>query len=172
MLGLWVFGADLERLWGRNRYLQLLAAGTLTAAVAQLLVNMALGNLAPTLGASGAIFGLLLAYGLVFPQRQFDLLGLLPMLLISTGNDFLGMVGMVLFVVMLTSRGSLPFLQPIPVKAMVMVAIYGAVELYMGVTGTRSGIAHFAHLGGMLGAWLMINWWRGRLPFGGPARRR
>jgi membrane associated rhomboid family serine protease len=172
MLGLWVFGADLERLWGRNRYLQLLAASTLSAALAQLLVGMALGNPSPTVGASGAIFGLLLAYGLMFPQRQFDLLGLLPMLLISTGNQFLGMLGMVLFVVMLTSRGSLPFLQPIPVKAMVMVAIYGAVELYMGVTGTRSGIAHFAHLGGMLGAWLMISWWRGRLPFGGPARRR
>jgi membrane associated rhomboid family serine protease len=169
MLGLWVFGADLERLWGRQRYLQLLGAGALTAGLTQLLVNLPLGSMAPTLGASGAIFGLLLAYGMVFPQRQFDLMGLLPMLLISTGNQFLGMLGTVLFVVMLTSRSALPWLKPIPVKAMVMVAIYGAVELYMGVTSSRSGIAHFAHLGGMLGAWLMINWWRGRLP-GRPRR--
>jgi membrane associated rhomboid family serine protease len=50
-----------------------------------------------------------------------------------------------------------------------MVLIFGAIELLMGIFYTRSGIAHFAHLGGMLGAWLLLLHWRGRLPFG---RRR
>ena len=176
MLGLWMFGADLERLWGRDRYLQLIAASTLTAALAQLLVGVLLGAGGPTLGASGAIFGLLLAYGLMFPQRQFDLMGFLPMLLMMVPNSTVNMIGLVLFVVMIANRSALPFLRPIPIRALTMVAIYGAVELFMGVTGTGAGVAHFAHLGGMLGAWLMISWWRGKLPFsggaGGSSRRR
>ena len=176
MLGLWMFGADLERLWGRDRYLQLIAASTLTAALAQLLVGVLMGAGGPTLGASGAIFGLLLAYGLMFPQRQFDLMGFLPMLLMMVPNSTVNMIGLVLFVVMIANRSALPFLRPIPIRALTMVAIYGAVELFMGVTGTGAGVAHFAHLGGMLGAWLMISWWRGKLPFsggaGGSSRRR
>ena len=176
MLGLWMFGADLERLWGRDRYLRLIAASTLTAALAQLLVGVLLGAGGPTLGASGAIFGLLLAYGLMFPQRQFDLMGFLPMLLMMVPNSTVNMIGLVLFVVMIANRSALPFLRPIPIRALTMVAIYGAVELFMGVTGTGAGGAHFAHLGGMLGAWLMISWWRGKLPFsggaGGSSRRR
>ena len=179
MLGLWMFGSDLERLWGRDRYLQLIVASTLTAALAQLLVGVLLGAGGPTLGASGAIFGLLLAYGLMFPQRQFDLMGFLPMLLMMVPITAVNMIGRVLFVVMIASRSALPFLRPIPIRALTMVAIYGSVELFMGVTGTGAGVAHFAHLGGMLGAWLMINWWRGKLPFsggsgggsGGPRRR-
>jgi membrane associated rhomboid family serine protease len=54
---------------------------------------------------------------------------------------------------------------PIPMPAPVFVAIYGALELYLGVTGTQQGVAHFAHLGGMFGAWLLIRYWRGRFPF-------
>ncbi len=176
MLGLWIFGSDLERLWGRDRYLRLIGASVLTASLAQLLMGVLLGSMAPTIGASGAIFGLLLAYGLMFPQRQFDLMGFLPMLLMMVPIGFVNMLGLVLFVVMLTNRASLSFLRPIPIRALTMVAIYGAVELFMGVTGTGAGVAHFAHLGGMLGAWLMISWWRGKLPFsggpGGGSRRR
>ena len=167
MLGLWMFGADLERLWGRPRYLKLVAASVFTAALLQLLVTALLGSRSPTIGASGAIFGLLLAYGLTFPNRQFDLIGFLPMLLMMIPSEPLNMLGLVLFVVLLTNRGALPFLQPIPIRALTMVAIYGTLELILGVTGTQAGIAHFAHLGGMLGAWLMIQWWTGKLPFGG-----
>ena len=172
MLGLWMFGSELERLWGRQRYLQLLAASTLTAGLAQLLVTALLGSNGYTVGASGAIFGLLLAYGLMFPNRQFDLIGFLPMLLMMIPNQALNMLGLALFVILLTSRGSLPFLKPMPIRALPMVAIYGALELFLGVTGTQAGIAHFAHLGGMLGAWLMISWWRGRLPFSGGLKKR
>ena len=173
MLGLWMFGPDVERLRGQKRFLQLMAASVLTAALAQLLMSALLGSRSPTIGASGAIFGLLLAYALSFPNRQFDLIGFLPMLLMMIPNQFLNMLGLILFVVLLTNRGGLPFLQPIPIRATAMVGIYGVLELILGVTGTQAGVAHFAHLGGMLGAWLMILWWRGKLPFsGGPHARR
>ena len=107
----------------------------LTAAAAQLLVTWLLGSMYPTVGASGGLFGLLLAYGMTFPNRTI-----------------------------------VPLIPPIPMKAKVFVAIYGGLELLMGVTGTASGVAHFAHLGGMLGGFLMLRYWRGQSPFSG--RRR
>jgi membrane associated rhomboid family serine protease len=167
MLGLWMFGAELERLWGRNRYLQFLTASLISAALTQLLVTALLRSAAPTVGASGALYGLLLAYALVFPRRHFDLLGFIPMLLLMMPSQVLNLAGMLLFVVMLTNRAALP-LRPIPIPAMGMVIAFGVIELYLGVLG-RGGIAHFAHLGGMLGGFLMIRYWRGQRPFG---RRR
>ncbi len=53
---------------------------------------------------------------------------------------------------------------PIPMPAWLFVIGYAAVELFMGVTGTQAGVAHFAHLGGMLGGIVLIQYWRGRLP--------
>ena len=135
-LGLWMFGSELERLWGAKRYIQLLLASILAAAVVQLVFTLLTGSLSPTLGASGGLFGLLLAYGMLFPNRVI-----------------------------------MPLFPPIPMKARTFVAVFGALELLFGIWG-KSGIAHFAHLGGMLGAWLMISWWRGRPPFGGGPRRR
>ena len=137
MLGLWMFGSELERLWGRNRYLQMLLASVVAAALVQLLFTMFTGSRAPTVGASGALFGLLLSFGMLFPNRVI-----------------------------------MPLFPPIPMKARTFVMVFGGVELLFGLTG-GSGVAHFAHLGGMLGAWLMISWWRGKLPFsGGPRSRR
>ena len=136
MLGLWMFGAELERLWGRNRYLQMLLASVVAAALVQLLVTMLTGSRSPTVGASGALFGLLLSFGMLFPDRII-----------------------------------MPLFPPIPMKARTFVMVFGGLELLFGLSGS-SGVAHFAHLGGMLGAWLMISWWRGKLPFGGPPRRR
>ncbi|MCH2240616.1 MAG: rhomboid family intramembrane serine protease [Aquabacterium sp.] len=135
MLGLWMFGSELEQLWGRTRYLQFYFASVLTAAVAQLVVTGLAGSNAPTVGASGALFGLLLAYGMLFPNRMI-----------------------------------MPLFPPIPMRAKVFVALYGGLELLLGVFGNGSGVAHFAHLGGMLGGWLMIRYWRGQPPFG--SRRR
>lgn len=135
MLGLWMFGGELERLWGERRFLQFYTASVLTAAAAQLVVTFFAGSPYPTVGASGGLFGLLLAYGMLFPNRTI-----------------------------------MPLFPPIPMKAKVFVALYGGLELFFGVTGTASGIAHFAHLGGMLGGFLMIRYWRGQPPFGG--RRR
>jgi len=124
MLGLWMFGSELELVFGQRRYLQLLVASTLSAAAMQLLFTFAIGSFAPTVGASGALFGLLLGFGMLFPDRVI-----------------------------------MPLFPPIPMKAKVFVAVFGALELLMGLSGA-SGVAHFAHLGGMIGAWLLINNWR------------
>ena len=63
---------------------------------------------------------------------------------------------------------------PIPMAAWLFVTLYGLLELYFGVTGTEAGVAHFAHLGGMLFGWMLIRYWRGQPPFGrrGPPRPR
>ncbi len=135
MLGLWMFGSELERLWGRNRYLQLLLASVVSAALVQLVFTALTRAFAPTVGASGGLYGLLLSFGMLFPNRVI-----------------------------------MPLFPPIPMKARHFVLLFGGLELLFGLTG-GSGVAHFAHLGGMLGAWLMISWWRGRLPFS-PRRRR
>jgi membrane associated rhomboid family serine protease len=135
MIGLWTFGQELERLWGPKRYIQFYAASLLSAAAVQLLITWLMNSPYPTLGASGALFGLLLAFGMLFPNRQVMLI-----------------------------------IPPIPLKAKTLVIGYGALELFFGVTGTQEGVAHFAHLGGMVGGFLMIQYWRGRPPFKG--RRR
>jgi membrane associated rhomboid family serine protease len=168
MLGLWMFGAELERLWGQKRYSQLLLASVLTAALAQLIVTLLPGRFGPTVGASGALYGLLLAYALMFPRRQFDLVGFLPMVLMMMPGQIFYTLGIVMIVLLMTNRQAIP-IPPITVPAKVMVMLFGAIELFQGVLFSNSGIAHFAHLGGMVGAWLMIRYWRGQPPF--PKRR-
>ena len=122
MLALYTFGRDVERLFGSRWYLQYYFASVVAAALSHLVVTGWMGApLVPTVGASGGVYGLLLAYGIYFPRRTVILL-----------------------------------FPPIPLPARVFVVLFAALELYFGVTGTASGIAHFAHLGGMLGGWLMI----------------
>ncbi|MGH8707139.1 MAG: rhomboid family intramembrane serine protease [Burkholderiales bacterium] len=122
MLALYTFGRDVERLFGSGWYLQFYLASVVAAALSHLVVTGWMGAPPyPTVGASGGVYGLLLAYGIYFPRRTVILL-----------------------------------FPPIPLPARVFVALFAALELYFGVTGTASGIAHFAHLGGMLGGWLMI----------------
>lgn len=131
MFALYMFGGELERLWGPKRFLNLYIASVIAAAVTQLVYSsLSAGEPYPTVGASGGVFGLLLAYAIYFPHRTIVLL-----------------------------------IPPIPMPAWLFVTLYGALELYLGITGTRAGVAHFAHLGGMLGAWLLIRYWRGRPPF-------
>jgi len=55
-------------------------------------------------------------------------------------------------------------LLPVPVPARWAVLIYGAIELYLGLSGAQSGVAHFAHLGGLLFAAILILYWRGKPP--------
>ena len=131
MLGLWMFGAELERVWGTKRFIHFYAASVLAAAAAQLLVTSVTGSIYPTVGASGGLFGLLLAFGMMFPNRII-----------------------------------MPLFPPIPMKAKYFVALFGGLELLLGIFAQRSGVAHFAHLGGMLGGYLMIRYWRGQAPFG------
>jgi membrane associated rhomboid family serine protease len=125
MLAVYMFGADMERVWGGRRYLTYYLVCVVSAALAQLAVSGMTGAYYPTIGASGAVFGLLLAFALYFPQRQIMLLIL-----------------------------------PIPLPAKVFVILYGALELILGVTGTQEGVAHFAHLGGLAGGFLLIRYWK------------
>jgi membrane associated rhomboid family serine protease len=98
----------------------------ITAALTQLLVPSWLGAPpSPTIGASGGVFGLLLAFALLFPRQKMLLLFL-----------------------------------PVPIPAYAFVPIYAIVELYLGVTGSQAGVAHFAHLGGMVGSALVVLQWR------------
>lgn len=122
MLALYTFGRDVERLFGSLWFIQYYVASVIAAALTHLAVSAWMGAAPfPTVGASGGIYGLLLAYGIYFPRRTVILL-----------------------------------FPPIPLPARVFVVLFAALELYFGVTGTVSGVAHFAHLGGMLGGWLMI----------------
>jgi membrane associated rhomboid family serine protease len=143
MLALLMFGAPVEHVWGQRRFLTFYLVCVIGAAVCQLIVGAWTlsqgGEAYPTVGASGGIFGLLLAYGMLFPQQRVMLL-----------------------------------IPPIPMKARTLVIVYGVIELLMGITNTMPGVAHFAHLGGMLFGWLLIRYWRGQPPFGrrGPPRMR
>jgi membrane associated rhomboid family serine protease len=131
MLALWMFGSDIERLFGSRFYLKFYFASVLAAALSHLLVTGWLGAPPfPTVGASGGVYGLLLAFAIYFPRRIVVLI-----------------------------------FPPIPLPARVFVAVFAALELWFGVTGTQAGVAHFAHLGGMLGGWLMIQWRRRGFPF-------
>ena len=126
LLGLWMLGRDVEQTFGSGRYLRYYLTCVVSAALAQMTVIGVLDQPPhPTVGASGGVFGLLLAYGVLFPQRRLMLL-----------------------------------FPPIPIRARVFVTLYGLVELFLGVTGTQSGVAHFAHLGGLVGGWLLIRHWR------------
>jgi membrane associated rhomboid family serine protease len=127
MFALYMFGSDIERLFGSRFFLLYYLACVVTAAVTHLAITSIIGAAAagPTIGASGGMFGLLLAFGWYFPHRRVMLL-----------------------------------FPPIPMPARVFVTLYGAIELVLGVTGTQQGVAHFAHLGGMLGGWLMIEYRR------------
>jgi membrane associated rhomboid family serine protease len=134
MLALYMFGAPLEYTWGDRRFLAYFLVCLVGAGVLQLLVGWWTvsqgGEPYPTVGASGGVFGLLLAYGMLFPNQRVMLL-----------------------------------FPPIPMKARTLVIVYGAVELMLGFTGWQPGVAHFAHLGGMLFGWLLIRYWRGQPPF-------
>jgi membrane associated rhomboid family serine protease len=123
MLGLWMFGAELETLWGRKRFLHYIVACVLSAAAAQLLVTALMGSRAPTVGASGAIYGLLLAYAILFPNRIIYY-----------------------------------FIFPIPVRIYVLLA--GLLVLYESARG-GGGVAHFAHLGGLIFGYLYLSMGRG-----------
>ena len=134
MLGLWMFGSELERLWGAKRYAVFLLAGVLAAALTQMVLTAIVGSRVPTVGASGGLFALLLAFGMLFPNRVI-----------------------------------MPLFPPIPMKARTFVMVFGGIELVLGYLNPTGGVAHFAHLGGMVGGFLMIRYWRGQPPFG---RRR
>jgi len=126
MFALYSFGGMVERAVGSTRFLVLYFASVITAGIVQLLVVTATADhgAVPTVGASGGVFGVLLAFAFLYPHARVMLI-----------------------------------FPPIPMKAWLLVTGYAVIELTSGVFGTAQGVAHFAHLGGMLGAAAVIAWW-------------
>ena len=124
MFMLWMFGRELEIIMGTRRFLTYYMTCVIGAGVIQLLVSAWQGSPYPVVGASGGVFGLLLAFGMTFPNRMIMLL-----------------------------------FPPIPMKAKYMVVLFGILELYLGISGRAPGIANFAHLGGMLFGFLLLQHW-------------
>jgi rhomboid family protein len=170
MFAVWMFGKVLEGVWGSKRFLIFYMVTGVGAGVIQLLVahfrlmsleqllspeameyaisngyELMTGGQGPaefvtnpifvdavilinsvTVGASGAVFGILLAFGMLFPNTELMLL-----------------------------------FPPIPIKAKYFVLGYGALELYSGFANNpNDNVAHFAHLGGMLFAFVLIQYWK------------
>ncbi len=132
MYALWLFGSRMEYVWGSKAFAVYYFVCVIGAGLVQLIIATYAakqGGIYPTIGASGGVFGLLLAFGMTFPNER--LLLIFP---------------------------------PVILKAKWLVIIYGAIELWAGVTGTMAGVAHFAHLGGMLFGYILIRYWRRHPP--------
>jgi len=125
MFALYMFGGPIEQVFGGRRYLIYYFVCVVSAALAQLAVSAMIGTVYPAIGASGGVFGLLLAYAIYFPRNRIMLL-----------------------------------FPPIPMQARTFVIVYAVLELFFGVTGTEEGVAHFAHLGGLVGGFIMLQLWR------------
>lgn len=128
MYALWLFGLRMENLWGSKAFALYYFVCVIGAGLVQLFIaTLGAGEagIYPTIGASGGVFGLLLAFGLTFPNERLVLI-----------------------------------FPPMVVPAKWFVLIYGTIELWAGVTGTQAGVAHFAHLGGMLFGFGLLWYWR------------
>ena len=120
MFSLWMFGYVLENYWGTRRFIFYYLACGIGAG----LLHMLLPGVHLTVGASAAVYGILLAFGMMFPNERIYLYFLVP---IKTKWFIIGMI---------------------------------VIELFEGVFRSYDGIAHFAHLGGMLIGFLLILYWR------------
>ncbi len=127
MFALWMFGRTLEWDLGSRRFLLYYMVCGIGAGLIQLLVGYLTHAGGVTVGASGAVFGVLLAFGMLHPNERVMLL-----------------------------------IPPIPMKAKWFVIIYGLIELFFGVSGTMSNVAHFAHVGGMLFGLMLLLYWKHR----------
>ena len=146
MYTLLIFGSVVEKILGQKKFLLFyflcgfgavaLHLGVEYLQMQSFLPGAAVGNavalqniseikLTPTVGASGAIYGVLIGYAMLFPESKMTLL-----------------------------------FPPVTLSAKWMVVVFAVIELLTGVTGTVAGVAHFAHLGGMLFGYLMILMWR------------
>ena len=140
MFALWMFGRTLEMELGSQRFFTYYMVCGVGAALIQLGVSYAeyahlldaAGVYAasrllaiPTVGASGAVFGLLLAFGVLHPNNRIMLM-----------------------------------FPPVVLKAKWFVLIYGLIELVFGMSGYQAGVAHFAHLGGMIWGFALLHWWK------------
>lgn len=167
MFALWMFGCVVERVWGAKKFLFYYMACGIGAGLSQEIAQffqayVMTSNLFPTgsvgqlltilsnskdlfnqpswttVGASGSIFGILLAFGMIYPE---DRIFIFPI--------------------------------PVPIKAKYFVIGYAAVELYLAWKTTGDGVAHIAHLGGMVFGFFMIRYWRKQVDggYGGSAAK-
>lgn len=136
MLTLFMFGNDLERLWGRRRFLNYYFVTGIGAGICSWLVST--NSWAAVIGASGAVYGLLLAFALTYPNRIVYL-------------NFL-----------------------LPVKVKWLVLIMGAIAFFSSVGGGEPGVAHIAHLGGMVIGFLYLKGkgWKDKYRYFNERRRR
>jgi len=126
MFALWMFGRTLEYELGSRRFMFYYMACGIGAALVQMGVVWLTGEYnIQLLGASGAVMGLLLAFGVMHPNNIIMLL-----------------------------------IPPIPMKAKWFVIAYAVLELFQGWGGYSPGVAHFAHVGGMLWGWLLLRYWK------------
>ena len=127
MFALWMFGRVIEYDLGSKRFLTYYLIWGVGAGLMQLGVNAIEGGWALGVGASGAVYGLLLAYGMLHPNNTIMLM-----------------------------------FPPIALKAKWFVVIYGVIELFAGIASSGGGVAHYAHLGGMLWGFLLLRYWKRR----------
>jgi len=128
MYSLFIFGCIVEQVIGSKKFLIFYLICGLGAAAVHMAVQSLgspISQMTPTVGASGAIYGVIIAYAMLFPNAQLTLL-----------------------------------FPPVTLSAKWMAVIFIAIELITGITGTQEGVAHFAHLGGVLFGWLLITYWK------------
>jgi membrane associated rhomboid family serine protease len=111
--------------WAYANNLDMATAKSYVSASQIASLRQSIGNALVTVGASGAIYGILLAFGMIFPNRPLYLMFI-----------------------------------PVPIKAKWMVIGYGVIELILGLSSARDGVAHFAHLGGMIFGYLILLYWK------------
>ncbi|MDO8756610.1 MAG: rhomboid family intramembrane serine protease, partial [Elusimicrobiota bacterium] len=121
LFALWMFGMPVESQWGERDFLKYYFLCGLGAAAAHL--AMSPHSMIPVIGASGSVYGLLVAFAMLYPDAVVYLYFL------------------------------------IPIKAAHMAILFGAIEFFAGASGNSSGVARFAHLGGMVTGYLYIRWW-------------
>ena len=128
MFALWMFGVELEYNWGKKDFLKYYFACGIGGGILvwfTSMVGFSGSYYAPTIGASGAIFGILVAFGMMWPDRLIFLFGVMP------------------------------------IKALHFVLIFGAIDLWQGLSGTAGNIAVFAHIGGGVSGFIYLKYgWR------------
>ncbi|MEA1986007.1 MAG: rhomboid family intramembrane serine protease [Candidatus Marinimicrobia bacterium] len=122
MFGLWMFGTELEIMWGKREFLKFFFITGIGAGIISVIINPS--STIPIIGASGAIYGILLAYGMQFPERIVYIYGLFP------------------------------------IKTKYFVIIFGGIEFLASIGPNTDGIAHFAHLSGMIIGFIYLRYFR------------
>jgi membrane associated rhomboid family serine protease len=128
MYTLFIFGSVLENVWGTKKFLTFYFVTGIGAALVNIGVQYLTGSFALTVGASGAIYGILMGYAMLYPDSMLTLI-----------------------------------LPPVSMKAKWFVLIFAGIELLLGISNNPAdNVAHFAHLGGLIFAFLLIMFWKKR----------